>query len=387
MAYFPRYSQIQQQKSGIYMPVTLVTHDATWSQHYEAEGQKILQALGGWAWKGGVVFDLQHIGSTSIPDMVAKPCIDIALNIHPFPLESSFIEALQALGYSYRGENGIAGRQYFQRGPHDVHLHVCNGETTLFSEHVLFRDYLRANLNARKRYETLKLELAQHAISRDVYTEGKAPLIKILLQEAQAWHIQTTGFNAVDWMKKELEFVESAWCVASGWALDLFLNRVTRVHQDFDVCIWRDDQLTFLSYLKSRGWNLQVPVDGKYRPWQEGERLELPLIQVHARRNNTPFEFLDILFMERDAQHWIYRREPRVTMPIEQVTLNARGVKILNPALILLFKSRTADKDPRGKDQADFAAVLPYLAQAHKIWLDTAFDHWMPGHPWRSLLT
>jgi GrpB-like predicted nucleotidyltransferase (UPF0157 family) len=366
--------------------VRLVPFDSRWSQQYNDEAQQLLQALGGWAWKGGVVFDLQHIGSTSIPGLVAKPCIDITLGVYPFPLEDSFIQALQALGYEYKGEYGIAKRQYFWRGLHEVHLHIYEIGHQNITSFILFRDYLRSNQPARERYQTLKLELARTTDLRVAYTDGKSTLINVLLQEAQAWHIQSTGFSALHWVRKELESVGVAWCVASGWALDLFLNKVTRFHQDFDVCIWREDQHPFLRYLKTRGWDLQVPVDGKYRPWQEGERLELPIVQVHARKPEIPFELLDILFMEKDARDWIYRREPQVTMPKEQVMIDTQYVNILNPALILLFKSRTADKDPRSKDQADFEAVLPHLNNLHKAWLDNAFRIWLPEHPWRGSL-
>jgi GrpB-like predicted nucleotidyltransferase (UPF0157 family) len=370
------------------MSVLLVPHDPIWSQQYKAEAERLLRTLGGWAWEGGVVCLLEHVGSTSIPGIMAKPCIDIALGTYPFPLEASGIQALEALGYIYKGETGISGRQYFQRGPHDVHLHVCEAGGDLFTNYVLFRDYLRVNQRARKSYEGVKLELAQrHVNDRAAYTEGKAPLIQEFLQEAHAWHIRETGFKPVAFVQRELGAANVPWCVASGWALDLFLGRATRLHHDLDVCIWRKDQQLFLKHLKTQGWNLQVPVKGKYRPWQEGEFLELPITQIHAHRDDMPFELLDILLAEHDETNWIYRREPKVTMPKEAVMFDSSlNVLALNPAIILLFKSRTADKDPREKDQQDFEHVLPHLSQEQKEWLLHAFDIWMPEHPWRNSL-
>jgi hypothetical protein len=169
--------------------------------------------------------------------------------------------------------------------------------------------------------------------------------------------------------------------------LDLFLNKPTRYHADLDVCIWRKDQRSFLKHLQTRGWQLHVPVEGKYRPWQEGEFLELPLTQIHGRREDMTFELLDILLMEHDDINWIYRREPKITMPKEKVMFSsARAVSILNPALTVLFKSRTADKEPRRKDQKDFESVLPHLNREQKQWLDRAFERWLPTHPWRERL-
>jgi GrpB-like predicted nucleotidyltransferase (UPF0157 family) len=366
------------------MPViTLVPHNPNWSRQFEAEAQKLLQALGGWAWEGGVVYLLEHVGSTSIPNIMAKLCIDIAIGVHPFPIEST---KLEALAYTYRGENGIAGRQYFQRGPHDVHIHMYEIGHSDIGELILFRDYLRSSQDAKRRYETLKKDLAQTSQTRVAYTDGKAALVQMLLQEAQTWYATDIGFRPVDFVVKELQHLNVPWCFSSGWSVDVFIGEVTRFHDDVDVCIWRSDQQAFLKHLKAQGWKLHVPVDGKYRRWQEGEFLELPVIQVHARRDDVPFELLDILFMEGEGDDWFYRREPKVTMPKARVMVKARDLFVLNPAITLLFKSRTSGKDPRAKDQKDFEHVLPRLNREQKDWLDKAFDIWMPEHPWREAL-
>jgi GrpB-like predicted nucleotidyltransferase (UPF0157 family) len=367
------------------MSVPLTSHDPKWAQHFELESKQLLEALGGWAWEGGVVYLLEHIGSTSILHIIAKPCIDIVIGIYPFPLAESFIQKLQKLGYEYSGENGIAERQYFRRGPHDVHLHVYSIENDAVINHVLFRDYLRANHDARERYENLKRDLSQQTTTRAAYTDGKSELIKTLLKEAHEWHIETVDFKPVDFIKWELSDLKVSWAMSSGWGIDLLLGQVTRYHQDLDICIWRSDQQTILGYLKSKGWDIHVPVDGVYRPWQEGEWLELPLHQVHARKSGMPFELLDILMMEHDNAHWIYRRKPKVTMPKQEVMIFKDDIYVVNPAIILLFKSRTSAKF-RGKDQHDFEAVLPHLTAAQKVWLDRAFEVWMPEHSWRSLL-
>jgi GrpB-like predicted nucleotidyltransferase (UPF0157 family) len=366
--------------------IQLFPHNPAWSQQFEAEAQKLLQALGGWAWQGGLVFLLEHVGSTSIPGIMAKPCIDVGVGVHPFPLEPHLIGALENLGYIYRGEHGIPGRQYFQRGQHEYHLHLYEIDHEDIHELICFRDYLRANQAARDRYETLKLELAKTVDSRAAYTDGKTSLVHALLEEAHAWYLQKTEFEPVKFVGNELQDVGVPWCVASGWGLDLLLGHPTRYHTDLDVCIWRGDQQKVLSHLKTRGWQLHVPAQGKYRPWQAGEFLELPLIQIHCRRDDRPSEMLDILLMEHDKANWIYRREPKVTIPKDELMMAAREFSILNPAITILFKSRTANKNPRAKDQKDFEAVLPYLSYEQKQWLDHAFELWLPDHPWRRQL-
>jgi hypothetical protein len=70
-----------------------------------------------------------------------------------------------------------------------------------------------------------------------------------------------------------------SWCVCGGWAIDLFINRLTRPHKDVDFAIWRRDQLALHAYLTAQGWSLEKAVDGQLMPWPEGEFIELPFIQ------------------------------------------------------------------------------------------------------------
>lgn len=249
------------------MTVELVPYNPGWAKAFESEAQKLLKALGGWAWEGGNVFILEHIGSTSIPDIVSKPCIDIVIGVYPFPLSSAFVHALQALGYEHKGENGIVGRQYFRRGPHEVHIHVYEVGHEDIGKYVLFRDYLRSVKSAREQYQNLKLELARTVDSREMYTEGKSQMVKLLLEEAQQWYASTIAFRPITFIGDVLKDVNLPWCFASGWGIDLFLGQVTRYHQDLDICIWRSDQQAFLQHLQDQGWKLHVPIEGKYRTW------------------------------------------------------------------------------------------------------------------------
>jgi hypothetical protein len=67
---------------------------------------------------------------------------------------------------------------------------------------------------------------------------------------------------------------------------------------------------------------------------------------------------------------------------MEEVILEVRGIRVMNPAITLLFKSRTSGKDPRPKDQADFERMLPLLSEEQRAWMRRTLEVWMPEHPW-----
>jgi hypothetical protein len=163
------------------------------------------------------------------------------------------------------------------------------------------------------------------------------------------------------------------------------------LHQDFDVLVWREDQTPMLEHLAARGWRLFVPVEGRYRPWQQGEYLELPHAhQVHCYHDDMPFDMLDILLAEREDEEWVWRRNQAVRMPAEQVGTpmpRAGAGGVLNPAIVLLFKSRTGGKQPREKDQADFERILPHLTAEQRAWLRQSLHLHMPDHAWLAMLT
>lgn len=162
-------------------PIIVVDYDANWAIQYEQEKIQILNAL------GDTVADIQHIGSTSVPGLAAKPVIDILLGLE-IPL-STQISSLEALGYFYCGEFGIPGRHYFRRGmPRTHQIHAVRVESDFWKRHILFRDFLRTHPDAARQYEALKRDLAiKFRYDRDRYTDSKAPLINQLLVQAKAW--------------------------------------------------------------------------------------------------------------------------------------------------------------------------------------------------------
>ena len=163
-------------------PIIVVDYNANWSSQYEQEKIEIIKAL------GDTIVDIQHIGSTSVPGLAAKPVIDILLGLEISP-NAAQISSLEALGYLYLGEFGIPGRHYFRRGmPRTHQIHAVQVNSEFWKTHILFRDFLRTHPEAGWQYEALKRHLAvEFRYERDRYTDSKAPLINQLLVQAKVW--------------------------------------------------------------------------------------------------------------------------------------------------------------------------------------------------------
>ena len=362
------------------------------TERYHAEQAALYEALGD-ATEGGVLSDSAHIGSTSIANLEARPCIDIALRVHPYPLSAEKVEAVTDLGFTYLGEQGLPGQPSFRKGPDDVHLHVVSFESGHWARYLVFRDYLRANTGARHRYEVVKRELAgrylppRHHENLQAYQGGKAAVIELLEEEAFTWHVETTGFVPVTDMAEELEGLSCPWFVSSGWALDLFVGKPSRYHDDVDIVAARDDQSTLQRHLLAGGWRLFVVVaKGEIAPWQEGATIAPSSHQVHAYKAGM---FLDLLFEPHEADHWVFRSDPDIRMPLSEMGMRFEGIPFLAPEIVLLFKRRSSlspDGGPRDKDQADFERLLPKLGAKRRTWLRRALSSLSPGHPWSARL-
>jgi hypothetical protein len=176
---------------------------------------------------------------------------------------------------------------------------------------------------------------------------------------------------------------------AGGWAIDLFLGSVNRPHKDVDLAIFREHQLDLQSFLPD--WRIFVPRSGKLEPWQQGEYLRLPdhNLWLYAPGNTGAGSVevqpdLEVLFSERDAANWIYRRNPLITRPLIQACRTTQdGMPYLAPEIVLLYKAR----DTRGGDQADFNAALGSLSVEQRLWLREALEVVdRPGHEWLDRL-
>jgi GrpB-like predicted nucleotidyltransferase (UPF0157 family) len=150
----------------------LVVVGNEWVIRFRKERSRIAEALGDGA------LDIQHVGSTAVPGILAKPILDIAVAIRDFEFGRALVPSLVRLGYSYRGENGIPQRHYFERED-SYHLHLFERESLDWHRHLLFRDRLRASPELADRYSQIKREAAREG-NGDIerYQELKAPFIE-----------------------------------------------------------------------------------------------------------------------------------------------------------------------------------------------------------------
>jgi len=155
-------------------PVVIVPYDPTWPSLFAQLRDGIVAALGATALR------VEHVGSTSVPGLAAKPIIDIDAVI---PAETDLPEAIRKLarvGYTHEGERGIAGRHAFSQpsGLPAHHLYVCDEHNPELWRHIAFRDYLRANPAEAASYGALKERLAlRFGNDRDGYTDAKSAFI------------------------------------------------------------------------------------------------------------------------------------------------------------------------------------------------------------------
>ena len=160
--------------------VLIVAPDPAWPEIYRLEAARISQAL-------DVDFlDIQHIGSTAVPGLAAKPTIDILAAVRKLGPSEEYSCQLETLGYQFESQVDDAIRLFFRKGaPRTHHLHIVEFGSWEYRRHLLFRDHLRAYPDTARAYERLKRELAvTHAHDRATYTASKTDFIASVLELA-----------------------------------------------------------------------------------------------------------------------------------------------------------------------------------------------------------
>lgn len=175
---------------------------------------------------------------------------------------------------------------------------------------------------------------------------------------------------------------DQPWFFAGGWALDLFLSRQTRPHQDVEIAVLRRDQLAVQQYLPDWRFEKAVSAPASLRlPWPCGEWLDLPVHEIHAF--SPAGAELEVLLNESDGDDWVFRRNPTVRRPLSQVGVTfAVGFPYLRPEIVLLYKA----KNPQGRDEADFENVLPFIDVENILWLREKLSQCHPQHAWLTKL-
>ncbi|MFN2624901.1 MAG: nucleotidyltransferase domain-containing protein [Mycobacteriales bacterium] len=172
---------------------------------------------------------------------------------------------------------------------------------------------------------------------------------------------------------------DGLWAVAGGWALELALGLPARVHHDVDVATLRRDQHELQRHFA--GWQLYYATPQRELiRWDAGQALQLPVHGIWVRRTDDSPWLCEFLLNEADGDDWVYRRDPRVRLPLDRLVSSYDGLPVLNPAVALLYKS----KNRSAKDEADFAAAHPRLSAGDREWLRAALP---AEHPWRARLT
>ena len=138
--------------------VIVLPYDAAWESSFEAIRAEIQTAL------GDLMLGIEHVGSTSVKGMSAKPCIDIDVVIRDYSVFDAVVQKLDAIEYIHEGDLGIQDREAFKYAdkPHLMthHLYVCPRDSEELHRHIVFRDFLRKNPEAVKEYSMVKEKAA-----------------------------------------------------------------------------------------------------------------------------------------------------------------------------------------------------------------------------------
>jgi GrpB-like predicted nucleotidyltransferase (UPF0157 family) len=162
--------------------VQVVPYQAAWRRLFEDEAAQLRAAL------GEPALVIEHVGSTAIEGMDAKPIIDLMAAVPSLERAAGLVPVLEGLGYEHRGDGGSPGRLFFAKGPasrRTHHLSLVEPTSAFWRETLLFRDYLRSHPEAAEAYRRLKHGLAaQHRSDRGAYTGGKETFIQDILDAA-----------------------------------------------------------------------------------------------------------------------------------------------------------------------------------------------------------
>jgi GrpB-like predicted nucleotidyltransferase (UPF0157 family) len=163
-------------------PIVLVGYDPQWPAMFDREASRIRGAL------ASLAIRIEHVGSTSVPGLAAKPIIDIVLAVPDSADEAAYVPALEAAGYVLRGREPDWFEHRLLKGPEiDVNLHVFSAGEAEVDRMVLFRDWLRSHDDDRDAYLRVKRELAQRSWQHvQHYADSKTAIVQQIMARATA---------------------------------------------------------------------------------------------------------------------------------------------------------------------------------------------------------
>ena len=164
--------------------IVITPYNPAWPTHFATLGAAIRQAL------GPLALRIDHIGSTSIPGLDAKPIIDVQISVASLEPVDSYRLPLEEIGFVWRADNPELTKRYFreQPGSQRIHIHVRRAGSWAEQFALLFRDYMRCHPNDARAYALLKHALAGvHRNDREAYTDAKDPFIWETMYKADRW--------------------------------------------------------------------------------------------------------------------------------------------------------------------------------------------------------
>ncbi len=167
--------------------VRIVEYNPNWPEIYKLEKNKIQEEIGEY------IESIDHIGSTAVEDLVAKPIIDILIGLKSLEDAQFCIPKLEELNYEYvpEFEDVLPDRRYFRKPPtdqgsRDFHVHMVEIKTYFWKRQLIFRDYLRKFPEVANEYGELKLKLAAELQDdRTAYSDGKTDFILGILKKVE----------------------------------------------------------------------------------------------------------------------------------------------------------------------------------------------------------
>jgi len=169
-----------------YGKVKIVDYQSSWAEEFQREKELLMETL------STDVILIEHIGSTSIKNMAAKPTLDIMVGLNRLKSSTHYQPLLETIGYQFRQKHPVPGRFHFAKISQGFRTHnvsLTQYKSEFWDNHLLFRNYLSLNPEVAKEYEILKHKLAK-SFSDDTirYTNGKNEFIERILQEAKKNH-------------------------------------------------------------------------------------------------------------------------------------------------------------------------------------------------------
>jgi GrpB-like predicted nucleotidyltransferase (UPF0157 family) len=165
--------------------VRIVGYDPAWPALADAELRRIEAAL------GEVAVRLEHVGSTAVPGLAAKPILDLQLSVAAIEAQEPYVAPLERLGYLFVPKLGPPDHHFFAKPPERPrthHLHVCEAGSKHELRHLAVRDFLRSHADEAARYAALKRDLvARHPQDRLAYIDGKDEYMTALEARALGW--------------------------------------------------------------------------------------------------------------------------------------------------------------------------------------------------------